>query len=1061
MRSTIVAILLFFAAELYGQETRISMECHPCSLSLLSDSIERACRCRITSVAESPDQLFLLNFSARNKTVSRLFKIAFRGHPYVLHSHMDNGHYSYDFDLPAPVKPVQSLKGNIKHGSGLPFKLLTPVVLSWFNGIDHVAAITAPGAFDTIGDKTRDRVVTTNVANLVAEGSGVLPGAGAGNALGLAIHGLHSLNTKASITIVRDNFIWNTIFGSFQGINPFDYPVITILKDAGSSAIWGGFSSNNVIVFSSAEGKYGQPLAISVTMNTSLTQRPDLFYRPRLSSDSFISAQKSFFRDKYYDNVPNPDSHPFTPAVKILRQLAAKTLTQEAADQQLALLGKGNLLTDIDKYFYRPAFSQQFHAGISGSGRDSRYYVGLGIDHDPTTQTRNKDDRFTLHANYTFRSRNNRLETTLLFDLADINRLRNNPGSIPVSTPYAQLADAVGHPLSVTWQNNDSWTDTAGGGHYQDWRYRPLDELRLADNRYSRRNVYGQINLTWHIISGFSASSFFRLYRDRALEKDLYSTATYYVRNTVNTNMTINGNTILYGTPPGPMRNTFDTTDRSYNWRTQLKYTSPDKKSWRLTGLLGAEISDVSTTGRELTEQAIGTLSSTTALDTTVQLFNRYASAFANGSFSLHQRYSLYGTYRMDAANFIGIDTYRKWVPFWSMGYSEQLLKIDTIEGEFPTTLKARVSYGRNGSPSNRTASLSTQLLALSSYGTQQSGIVNAPDPGLTYEKNRILNLGLDFNLLRDADSPHGRIYGAIDLYAKWATNLLGMDSLAPSTGWTSIESNSASIRGTGLDFALYTDNIRGDLSWSTRVLLSLVKDKVIRYGNQPSSPVSYVQMGVPKVGKSPAELISYKWAGLDGSNGDPMGWLGKRKSNDYVKLQNDATGGLAFSGSWMPQFFGNILNTFRYKNVSLSLAISFEADYYIRRPSLSYSAMAADVSGGEIDFNRRWQTSGDEKRTNVPSLPAVNSTDRDLFYQYSEATVIRADNVRWKDWRLDYTLKGKKGNALKEAVFYLYINNPGIIYRANKYKIDPESIGNWYTVPVPRSWSLGVRFNY
>jgi hypothetical protein len=274
--------------------------------------------------------------------------------------------------------------------------------------------------------------------------------------------------------------------------------------------------------------------------------------------------------------------------------------------------------------------------------------------------------------------------------------------------------------------------------------------------------------------------------------------------------------------------------------------------------------------------------------------------------------------------------------------------------------------------------------------------------------------------------------------------------------------SNRGGITGHGFDLVLNTVNIAHPFQWTTSLLLSIVQDKISSYANQPSSPLYYVQKGYFKVGSSPAALFSYLPAGLDPANGDPQGYLKNGQiSKDYVKLQNDSGSKMVYSGSWQPQLFGNILNTFSYKNLSVSVGLSFEAKFNIRRPLLNYSAMAGDQSAGTADFNKRWIKPGDDQITNVPSLPAVNSPDRDKYYQYSTASIIPGDLLRLKDVQFSYTLNPGRNRLFKQCTFYGYVANLGLIWRANRYKIDPDAINNPYNPPAPRSFSGGIRLKF
>ena len=54
--------------------------------------------------------------------------------------------------------------------------------------------------------------------------------------------------------------------------------------------------------------------------------------------------------------------------------------------------------------------------------------------------------------------------------------------------PYTQLADADGNPLAVSEVYRLSYAETAGNGELLDWLYRPLEEVKLADNYTNQKS---------------------------------------------------------------------------------------------------------------------------------------------------------------------------------------------------------------------------------------------------------------------------------------------------------------------------------------------------------------------------------------------------------------------------------------------------------------------------------------------------------------------------------------------------------------------------------------------
>jgi hypothetical protein len=114
----------------------------------------------------------------------------------------------------------------------------------------------------------------------------------------------------------------------------------------------------------------------------------------------------------------------------------------------------------------------------------------------------------------------------------------------------------------------------------------------------------------------------------------------------------------------------------------------------------------------------------------------------------------------------------------------------------------------------------------------------------------------------------------------------------------------------------------------------------------------------------------------------------------------------------------------------------------------------------GHSDYSDRWQTPGNEASTSVPSMPALadNTFERSNFYTNSSALVGRADNIRLQDINLSYQpdIPLFKRLGLRNVQVYAYLRNGGILWRANKWKIDPDYAQGY--LPPLSSLSFGIK---
>jgi len=250
--------------------------------------------------------------------------------------------------------------------------------------------------------------------------------------------------------------------------------------------------------------------------------------------------------------------------------------------------------------------------------------------------------------------------------------------------------------------------------------------------------------------------------------------------------------------------------------------------------------------------------------------------------------------------------------------------------------------------------------------------------------------------------------------------------------------------------------------------MLSLNRNRVLRYlseGRLPGKWPSVGNMILPVEGRSAYPFFSFRWGGLDPKNGNPIGYVNGEATTDYAKIrQNTTPADLVYHGSALPTCFGSLRQTLAWKNLSLSVNISYQAGYYFRRETINYEPLLSeDAEVAHVDYRQRWQQEGDEQHTTVPSLIYPANSWRDRLYKYAELTAERGDHIRLQDINFSYIITADKPTLLqhcgiKDLQLTLYARNVGILWRANKLGLDPEVQSN---TPPGRMWSLGLTANF
>jgi hypothetical protein len=229
--------------------------------------------------------------------------------------------------------------------------------------------------------------------------------------------------------------------------------------------------------------------------------------------------------------------------------------------------------------------------------------------------------------------------------------------------------------------------------------------------------------------------------------------------------------------------------------------------------------------------------------------------------------------------------------------------------------------------------------------------------------------------------------------------------------------------------------------------------------------------------------LYSIPFAGLDPEYGYPTYKTLDDKdpvTTTYVRLQDEDDNYLVYHGPTDPTVTGGFYNNFRYKNFSLSTLLTFAAGNWIRLQP-SFAVAYSDMYTLSDRMNDRWLQSGDEKRTNIPSLLGLyhvmngvtSAATGDIVdgvypynaYNYSTEAVAKGDFIRLKRIAIDYTLPAKLMTriGIRSAQVSLVGNNIALLYSDEKlYGADPEFFNNGgVAMPIPKQYTVAVKVGF
>ncbi|MES2827393.1 MAG: SusC/RagA family TonB-linked outer membrane protein [Bacteroidota bacterium] len=944
----------------------------------------------------------------------------------------------------------------------------------------------ATGSFTLIDNKTVNRAVSSDfLSRLKGVTNGLLFDISSGNSLGISIRGKSTLFSDAKPLIILDNFPFE---GDLSSINPNDIENITLLKDASAASIWGVRAGNGVIVVTTQKGKMTQKPEVEFNTNLTLGGKPDLYYQPQLTSSEFIDIEKSLFDAGAYDGVIDDGFSTISPVISILKKIRQDPTFTVQGMSEIDKLKSLDVRDQLSKYFYRKSSRQQYYMAIGGGGTTQSYRFSAGYDKNLPNLVSTSDTRLTIKGDNTFRLLNDRLKLSTGITFSSSKSKNTNPDGYLPYLPYEQVADVSGNPLDVVKSGGlrAEYTDTAGNGKLLDWKFRPLDELNegYSYSNNSQSDYRLNLGLKYKIISPLTVSADYQYYGSKSNNESSHNKESFFTRDLVNTYSSINSLTgnVTQPIPVGDIYSPEFLVNQSDYGRFQMDYNQTFGIKHSMSVIAGAEIRNdrykynsftlygyqpETATNRQIdfvtqlpfyygsNTQAIGSNSFQQGT------IDRYLSYFGNASYSYDNKYIISGSYRKDESNLFGVKANQKGVPLWSTGFSWDISKESFFNRSWLSSLILKATYGYNG---NVNKSISAYLTATpvfftNVFNTRYYQITNPPNDNLRWERVRNINLGLYFA------TKSNRISGSFEYFSKKGVDLIASSPIAPQTGLTIFTGNTANTSTNGLDFQLNSQNILGSFKWNTVAIFDIVKDKVTKYNitnptnstivNATSSTIS------PVTGYPINSVFAYPWSGLD-ELGNPKGTLGNVVSTDYSSILNlQDRNELIYFGSGTPTVYGSLRNTFSYKMIEVSFNITYKLNYFFRASSINYFNLYYYGGYQQSDYSNRWQKSGDELHTNVPSAIYPPDGNREDFYRSSAILVQKGDHIRLQDIQLNYTLTKTqfKNLPLQNLNIYFYATNLGIVWRANKKGLDPDQILSPY--PSPKIFSLGLKTNF
>lgn len=419
-----------------------------------------------------------------------------------------------------------------------------------------------------------------------------------------------------------------------------------------------------------------------------------------------------------------------------------------------------------------------------------------------------------------------------------------------------------------------------------------------------------------------------------------------------------------------------------------------------------------------------------------VQNQYRYVAGYARLNYNLSGKYIINLTGRRDGSSRFGPG--KQFANFGAVGAAWIFSKEKFLENlSWLNFGKLRASYGITGNDQiGDYQYLNTYTINDAFYDDNIGlGPTRLFNPLYAWEQNRKYETALEAGLFKD------RINFEIAYYNNRSANQLVGIPLPATTGFSSINANlDAVVDNSGWEFSLRSTNIKSkNFTWETTFNISLPKTELVEFeGLENSTYQSLLAIGYP--------LNIYKTYHFTGVNSETGIFEFEDYNGDGVISAVDDR---EFIVDLSPKLFGNIHNSFRYKNFGLEFSFQFvKKKGFNQFYGVTMAGLMANQPVGVLDH---WQNPGDESQYQQFSATNYEAYVASSRFAQSSGVFSDASFIRLKNLALSYNLPM---TGAPQCSLYLQGTNLFTITKFNGG--DPEQ-GIGFLPPVRRI-SIGVK---
>jgi len=345
-------------------------------------------------------------------------------------------------------------------------------------------------------------------------------------------------------------------------------------------------------------------------------------------------------------------------------------------------------------------------------------------------------------------------------------------------------------------------------------------------------------------------------------------------------------------------------------------------------------------------------------------------------------------------------------------------------------------------------------------------------NPGLTWEKARKFNFGVDMNLLNN----HLTI--SLDIFKESRNNILANRNTQPMTIGANLPAyNMGKMENKGWEFEVNYRNQLKDLRYWLRFNYSFARNKVLFRDEVPKKYAYQMETG-RRVNQFYGLLFDgyyNSWEEINALDRPVSAWSGnKLQPGDvrYVDVNKDGKiddyDRVPVGYSPTPEIVYGFSLGFNWRGFDVSALFQGAANVSIKYFGRSLWPFFNGHESAKTLILERWTQERYEKGEpiNFPRLSLSPNKDTDNNYKDSNLWIRNANYLRLKNMELGYTFIGKHVKALGVESIRLYVSGSNLITWSKVIDLDPEApsrAGNVEinTYPLQKIYNIGINVNF